>query len=244
MLKFVNTSLNYKIYVLTCLLEGGKIMLKKSINKAFTLSEVLIALAVIGIVAALTIPELIQNYKKTAVETKLKQFYAMANQAIQLSEIDNGPKESWEFKSAGCTSGYEEICLRTFFERYLEKYLKYNKVEYINAGDEYGLLIYLSDGSAIRLAYAGHDYILQTDVKHNKTEDLDWGKNAFLFGFYPNNTGPYFENKGIIPYVSADCRASDDLSKNKECLYKARENYVRIIELNNWKIPQDYPVKL
>ena len=39
--------------------------------KAFTLAEVLITIGIIGIVAALTLPTLIGNYRKSAVENKL-----------------------------------------------------------------------------------------------------------------------------------------------------------------------------
>ena len=232
--------------------DSSKFLITQSLNHlitsqavAFTLAEVLITLAIIGIVAAITIPGIVHKYKKTEVETKLKRFYAMSNQAIQLSEIENGPKESWVFQGGeGCSTGYEERCLRAFWEKYLEKYIKYNKVEYINAGDAYGLLIYFADGSAVRLAFAGHDYVFQTDVKHTKTEDLNWGKNAFLFGLYPTNSSPYFTGRGIVPYVNVECRTTMDLTKDKECLYNYKENYARIIQLNNWTIPDDYPIKL
>ena len=39
---------------------------------AFTLAEVLITLGIIGIVAALTMPVLIEHHQKQVIETKLK----------------------------------------------------------------------------------------------------------------------------------------------------------------------------
>lgn len=48
-------------------------------NPAFTLAEVLITLGIIGVVAALTIPVLTQNYKKRVVETRLQKFYSTIN---------------------------------------------------------------------------------------------------------------------------------------------------------------------
>ncbi len=63
------------------------------INKrAFTLAEVLITLAVIGVVAVLTVPVLISNYNKKSVEIKLAQFNSMINEVVRLSEIENGSK--------------------------------------------------------------------------------------------------------------------------------------------------------
>ena len=57
---------------------------------AFTLAEVLITLAIIGVVAALTIPSVIQNYTYRMTESKLAKFYSLMNQAILMSKIDNG----------------------------------------------------------------------------------------------------------------------------------------------------------
>ena len=42
-------------------------------KKAFTLAEVLITLAIIGIVAALTIPTLLNNYNDKVLETRYKK---------------------------------------------------------------------------------------------------------------------------------------------------------------------------
>lgn len=42
--------------------------LEVRLKKGFTLAEVLITLAIIGVVAAMTIPTLIQNYKKNTLK--------------------------------------------------------------------------------------------------------------------------------------------------------------------------------
>lgn len=63
------------------------IMNHKSKN-AFTLAEVLITLGIIGIVAALTIPTLINNYKKQTYITGLKKFYAEFSQVITMAKSD------------------------------------------------------------------------------------------------------------------------------------------------------------
>ena len=51
-------------------------------KQAFTLAEVLITLGIIGVVAAMTLPALIQSYANTVVETRLAKFYSTINQAI------------------------------------------------------------------------------------------------------------------------------------------------------------------
>ena len=57
---------------------------KHRIN-AFTLSEVLITLAVIGIVAAITIPTVIANYNEHDKIAKIRKNYATLNNALSLS---------------------------------------------------------------------------------------------------------------------------------------------------------------
>lgn len=64
-------------------------------KKGFTLAEVLITLGIIGIVAAITLPTLMTNYKKKATATRVKKAYAEVLQAIKLSEVDNDSMESW-----------------------------------------------------------------------------------------------------------------------------------------------------
>lgn len=70
------------------LLGGGLAGLYRLKEKnSFTLAEVLITLGIIGIVAAMTLPTLIQNHNKKVVETRLMKFYSTMNQAIQLQKL-------------------------------------------------------------------------------------------------------------------------------------------------------------
>ena len=63
---------------------------------AFTLAEVLITLGIIGVVAAMTMPSVIGHYKKQETISKLKKAYTSINQALRMSEIDNGEYEYWD----------------------------------------------------------------------------------------------------------------------------------------------------
>ena len=66
---------------------------KKSSMKGFTLAEVLITLTIIGVVAALTIPTLIQSSNSARYTTALKKNIAMLNQAM-MTNISNGSDAS------------------------------------------------------------------------------------------------------------------------------------------------------
>ena len=59
------------------------------VNKAFTLAEVLITLGIIGIVAAMTIPTLISNYKEKELITRNKQAYSLVIQALNMIKTDS-----------------------------------------------------------------------------------------------------------------------------------------------------------
>lgn len=59
-------------------------------QKAFTLAEVLITLGIIGVVAAMTMPSLINNYRHKALETQFKKSVSMVSQAILNAKNDIG----------------------------------------------------------------------------------------------------------------------------------------------------------
>ncbi len=56
----------------------------------FTLAEVLITLGIIGVVAAITIPILMQNYQKKVLIAKAKQGHALLETSIRRYMADNG----------------------------------------------------------------------------------------------------------------------------------------------------------
>ena len=67
---------------------------KKNFFFAFTLAEVLITLGIIGVVAAMTMPSLIQNHRKTVVISKLKKMSSTLSQAYQAATEDIGVQPS------------------------------------------------------------------------------------------------------------------------------------------------------
>lgn len=56
----------------------------------FTLAEVLITLGIIGVVAGMTIPTLINNYQKIQTETQLKKAYSVLTQFFRQYLADEG----------------------------------------------------------------------------------------------------------------------------------------------------------
>lgn len=70
---------------------GGVMFLFKQgckFNKAFTLAEVLITLMIIGVVASLTIPTLIQNIQDAHLKVAFKKEYSIIAQATDMIIVD------------------------------------------------------------------------------------------------------------------------------------------------------------
>jgi len=66
--------------------------------KAFTLAEVLITLGIIGVVAAITIPAIIQKNYEKQTQAKLKEVYSVLSQAVKLTEDEYGSILNWDIK--------------------------------------------------------------------------------------------------------------------------------------------------
>lgn len=61
-------------------------------QKGFTLSEILITLGIIGVVAAMTLPTVINNSRNKALETALKKNYSVIEQALNMYQAQNGER--------------------------------------------------------------------------------------------------------------------------------------------------------
>lgn len=59
-------------------------------KKAFTLAEVLITLGIIGVVAAMTLPALVNQTRGKELETALQKAYSILQQSLQQMQYDTG----------------------------------------------------------------------------------------------------------------------------------------------------------
>lgn len=59
--------------------------------KGFSLAEIVVTLLIIGVVAALTMPSLVEDVNRKEHATRLKSVNSALNQAVSKMEIDNGP---------------------------------------------------------------------------------------------------------------------------------------------------------
>ncbi len=114
---------------------------------AFTLAEVLITLGIIGVVAALTLPSLVGNYKRKVTANKVKKFYSVMSQATGRAIAENGSMEYWD----GFSSHHNGKEMQQWFNKYLKPYLNIAD-EWIGKDEESGnesLFIVMSDGGIV-----------------------------------------------------------------------------------------------
>jgi prepilin-type N-terminal cleavage/methylation domain-containing protein len=85
--------------------KNSKVVSNIKLFNGFTLAEVLITLGIIGVIAAITIPNLISQYKKEAQVTALKKFYSEFSQVLQRTKTDTGCSDSECMGFAGASYG-------------------------------------------------------------------------------------------------------------------------------------------
>lgn len=219
--------------------------IRYSRKAAFTLAEVLITLGIIGVVAALTIPTLIANHKAQVVEKKLAKFYTNMNQAITLSESENGPHENWDYN----LSSYD------FYNTYLAKYLNTFKVMKgftANPNDDRFVGIYFPDGTMAVIGYttrvgffpkAKREYnsVFGNIVLENQNTHK-YGKDMFPFTMCTDSSYK-FEPRGKA--FCANSGSLDDQTIYDDCKNPDSGLYcTELIRRNGWKIPENYPIKL
>ena len=81
-------TLSFRCWSERCRLMRGAVNNQNS-KVAFTLAEVLITLGIIGVVAALTLPTLISNYRERELITRTKRVYSNIYNATIMAQKDN-----------------------------------------------------------------------------------------------------------------------------------------------------------
>ena len=194
----------------------------------FTLAEVLITLGVIGIVAALTLPALITKYKEKEASARLKKFYSTMQQAILLSENDNGPIEYWEKASMARdeNGNFDQEAnnkiAEEFFDQYLSKYINIVKRGYTKRNNRNLFQIYLTDGVSVIIGNGGClDFLVDTNGD-KKPNFLGYDKFVFLL---------CLNNKPAFNTYDSTLNKQEAISK---C--KTTPKYCsRALQLNNWE---------
>lgn len=225
-------------------------------KSGFTLAEVLITLGIIGVVAALTLPALVANYRKNVTVTRMQKFYSVMNQAVRLTSVK--ANETGDFSSVpNVTIPHNAQAMEDWWKEYVGKYVKAGEILHKNNG----IVISLSDGGGIGLYASGLaenqslpcesaasciHVIFCTEYKYCRNADnlmpssstaiKTDGRNSFLF---------HFTGTGLAAYsVGANQNKSNFREILKNNCTAGNKNYcARLIQNDGWKIEDDYPVK-
>lgn len=87
----------------------------------FTLAEVLITIGIVGIIAAMTLPTLIQKYQEKQTVIALKKFYSTMEQAFISAKAEGAEPEDWATEKTADGYGSEE------FISHMKPYLKISR---------------------------------------------------------------------------------------------------------------------
>ena len=221
---------------------------------AFTLAEILITLGIIGIVAALTLPTLIENHNKSVVEARLEKVYSTMNQAISMAELDYGERETW------FVDYNDKNEQKAWIKKYLLPYIKYNKFDEVKISGVYMNVIYFSDGSALtKTLHNGRDWFffpgnIEKCIGTSSTNYGNYiGKCVFLFYYNPvsgnnRNASKSFNTYGTgWSYLGSNPEETLKYHADYGC-YNAENNWhgfcTALIHRNGWKFPKDYPYRV
>ncbi|MBE7709801.1 MAG: type II secretion system protein [Cyanobacteria bacterium SIG32] len=238
-------------------------------RQAFTLAEVLITLAIIGVVAAMTIPTLITNFEKKANATRAKQSYAILQQAFALSIVDNGSPSEWILDVLGTGHSFENT--EASLQKYLLPYLKspifcgngYTEetIEKCGAANfNKGQTYFLANGTTLSITptfgnNASHNIIFNMgiDVNGPKKPNME-GTDHFQFCLYGDGRFAPFKptlsmtreeilaGKNIDLYESGtNYHVACKKAKVHESDHYYRLGCTALLMLDNWEFKDDYP---
>lgn len=178
---------------------------KNQLLRGFTLAEVLITLGVIGIVASLTIPQLIKNYQAKVLETAFKKSYSNLSKAylmtLQELGVSNLKKAFATYDEEANAYPLAKEFTRVFYKqlganREAEPYLikNYNNT---NSFTTIGLSSYrgwqfvaplkmLPDGSSIGTRIGGSRIVFYVDTNGPYSKPNRLGFDVFSFGVIDN----------------------------------------------------------
>ncbi len=235
-------------------------------HKGFTLAETLITLVVIGVVAALTIPNIIVQHQKEETVTRLKKVYSSITQSINKAIADHGPVKTWEI---------EDGQSKEFVEKYMVPYLNVAKIcgyestgdckfvsSYMNSpvtayyGNTYYKLL-LADGSALFIIVSKRNTVsnnvtiprsqatVYIDINGHKGPNIQ-GKDIFCYNYWIQNdwtpvgqgdsSGTFIPSGGTL--ILGDSRDTFKATCKKN---GSGKHCAALIMADNWTIADDYP---
>jgi len=207
--------------------------------KGFTLAEVLITIGIIGVVAAITIPGLMSNYRKNLKTTRLKKFHSTMMQAIRMHNSGDSLLDASMLTEAGNPDQMME-----FVKANYSQYIKFT----ILKKSPYGVIVGFPDGSGaefVKTYVQANEYIVfcpeYKDCDPSQVEELISNviadsKNRFQFWVAANTFIPR------VNEISEESRDRNFLLEN--CKNGSMGYCTKLLYMDNWEFKKDYPFKI
>ncbi len=217
---------------------------------AFTLAETLITLGIIGVVAAITIPTLISNYRKKQLEAQIKTTYATIQQTLRFAEDDG---VSYSTVADGSNAAMKE-----WFDTFIAQHMKVEQVcinrtpkgcwhqVYYPSGSKYGNAEGIGDNilgfTIAKGASVTMDGYNANDMKN--AFGIDTSESGLIFFFDANGkTKPNvlgkdvyimaWTEKGLVPAGYSKTQSQIEIN----CYTGSGHYCLNKVINNNWEIP-------
>ncbi len=198
---------------------------------AFTIAEVLITLGIIGVVAALTIPTLMQKTNEQETVAKVKSSYSNFSNAFNLAESHYGSADKWTETCGEVYSNNSEEYTQYKLNstdwvgfKYILDFLKTNKncghEEVCFEGANNNTFAHYILANGVPVVFYKHPtrqcqginieggFCATVVIKTDKNPNSVQGKNTFEFGINANKFLPF----GYNDLDDSNCLASKDSS--------------------------------
>lgn len=179
-------------------------------NKAFTLAETLVVMGIIGVVAALTIPNLSSSTANKENVARVQKAYSTINEAFERVQAEYGNIERWPLRDFGWNGNNAT----DFFANRMSEYLKVSKncarnanqgcmassVKFLNGtstttngylavtdADTSAYKMILADGTGLAIMVASGGIYMNVDIDGPRKGSGTMGKDWFGFVYSPGN---------------------------------------------------------
>lgn len=253
--------------------DSKKASLGESKRQAFTLAEVLITLGIIGVVAAITIPLLVNSYRKKEIAARFEQNYNIIQNAFEMAQVEHGDMSTWEIP-------FGKVDM-SFFETYLFPNLKLIKKGKYSLRDlGYTTPIYKKNGTTVfntldktgtrAIMNNGSVLVVFAPMSANNSKGEKINGAICMYVDLNGPKGPNIEGRDIFMYAMPLANGAKlDIGLTNWSInvdtgvvtYSQRETHEQrlaacknpeknviacgaLIAEDGWKIPDDYPFKL
>lgn len=205
-------------------------MRKKTL--AFTVAEILVAMSIVGVVAAMTIPTLHYNKTRKEYSVKIKNFYSRMQNAVEDMQIDKGSFK--DMKRPANTNDARMTWYMNNVDPYMgHQYVKNNKV-------------YYKDGSSLALIWTGGCLDVNYDVNGDKSPNrYGYDIYRFLYCFERDSRIGWFGDEDTFFGTYGSGLISTGTTR-AQMINKCRAEASwcsRLLQVDNWEFKQDYPFK-